>query len=91
MPKLHHVGNCGVPGPPENGTIVNYTSTVEVQLYSTSECSPGFGPVGEITAVCAVNGGWNPVPADVTCGEVRIVQLSHRLQPDRQYHQDVSS
>ena len=66
---LHHVANCGVPEPPENGTIVNYTSTVEESavLY---QCNPGFGPVGEMTAVCAANGSWSPNPADVTCHEI---------------------
>ena len=33
---LHHAANFGVPRPPGNGTIVNYTSTVEGQLSSTS-------------------------------------------------------
>ena len=66
---LHHVANCGVPEPPENGTIVNYTSAVEESavLY---QCNPGFGPVGEMTAVCAANGSWSPNPADVTCHEI---------------------
>ena len=47
--------HCGVPIPPQNGTIVNYTSTVEgsTLLY---QCNPGFGPVGEMTAVCSGNG-----------------------------------
>ena len=61
--------NCGVPRPPGNGTIVNYTSTVEgsALLY---QCKQGFGPVGEMTAVCAANGSWSPDPADVTCREI---------------------
>ena len=65
----HHVANCGFPRLPGNGTIVNYTSTVEgsALLY---QCNPGFGPVGEMTAVCAANGSWNPNPADVTCHEI---------------------
>ena len=57
---------CGVPRPPQNGTIVNYTSTVEgsALLY---QCNPGFDPMGEMTAVCAANGSWSPDPADLTC------------------------
>ena len=45
-----YAANCGVPRPPGNGTIVNYTSTVEgsALLY---QCNPGFAPVGEMTAV----------------------------------------
>ena len=64
-----YVANCGVPTPPDNGTFVNYTSTVEgsALLY---QCNQGFGPVGEMTAVCAANGSWNPDPADVTCREI---------------------
>ena len=34
------------------------------------QCNPGFGPVGEMTAVCAANGNWSPDPADVTCREI---------------------
>ena len=36
------------------------------------QCNPGFGPVGEMTAVCAANGSWSPDPADVTCREIGI-------------------
>ena len=70
---LHHAANCGVPRPPGNGTIVNCTSTVEgsALLY---QCNPGFGPVGEMTAVCAANGSWSPDPADVTCREIGMLQ-----------------
>ena len=63
------VANCGVPTPPGNGGIVNYTSTLEgsVVFY---QCNSGFGPLGEMSAVCAANGSWSPDPADVTCREV---------------------
>ena len=61
--------NCRVPRPPGNGTIVNYTSTVEGSTLFY-QCNPGFGPVGEMTAVCAVNGSWSPDPADVPCREI---------------------
>ena len=57
--------NCGVPRPPGNGSIVNYTSTA---LFY--QCDQGFRPVGEMTAVCAANGSWSPNPADVTCREI---------------------
>ena len=61
--------SCGVPRPPGNGTIVNYTNTVEgsALLY---QCNKGFSPVGEMTAVCAANGSWNPNLADVSCKEI---------------------
>ena len=63
--------NCGVPKSPGNGTIVNYTSTVEgsTLLY---QCNPGFGPVGEMTAVCTASGNWSPDPADVICREIGL-------------------
>jgi len=63
--------NCGIPTPPENGTIVNYTSTVEgsALLY---QCNPGFGPVGEMIAVCAANGNWSPNPADIMCSKIGL-------------------
>ena len=66
---LHYVANCGVPRPPDNGSIVNYTSTVEGSTLFY-QCNPGFGPVDEMTAVCAANGSWSPDPADVTCREI---------------------
>jgi len=34
------------------------------------QCNSGFGPLGEMSAVCAANGSWSPDPADVTCREV---------------------
>ena len=61
--------NCGVPAPPDNGTIVNYTSTLEGSVVNY-QCNPGFGPLGEMSAVCAANGSWSPDPADVTCREL---------------------
>ena len=75
--KWPHAANCGVSRPPENGTIVNYTSTVEgsALLY---QCNPGFSPVGEMTAVCAANGSWSPDPADVKCREIGMNVLLHR-------------
>ena len=77
-----YAANCGVPRPPGNGTIVNYTSTVEgsALLY---QCNPGFGPVGEMTAVCAANGSWSPDPADVMCREIgkqrAIIHIIHQV------------
>jgi len=61
--------NCGVPAPPDNGTIVNYTSTLERSVVNY-QCNPGFGKLGEMSAVCATNGSWSPDPAYVTCREV---------------------
>ena len=64
-----HVANCAVGRSPGNGTIANYTSTVEgsTLLY---QCNPGFGPVDEMTAVCAADGSWSPDPAVVSCREI---------------------
>ena len=79
--NLLHVANCGVPKPPGNGTVVNYTSTVEgsALLY---QCNPGFGPVGETTAVCAANGSWSPDPANVTCREIGMQNaIIHAIHP----------
>ena len=61
--------NCGVPVPPDNGTIVNYTSTLEGSVVNY-QCNPGFGPLGEMSAVCVANGSWRPDPADVACRKV---------------------
>ena len=66
-----HAANCGVPRPPGNGTIVNYTGTAEgsTLLY---QCNPGFDPVGKKTAVCAASGNWSPDPAGVMCREIGL-------------------
>ena len=77
-----YAANCGVPKPPGNGTIVNYTGTVEgsTLLY---QCNSGFGPVGEMTAVCAADGRWSPDPADVSCREIgmqmAIIHAIHQV------------
>ena len=66
--------NCGVPRHPGNGTIVNYTSTVEgsVLLY---QCNPGFSPVGVMTAMCSTDGRWIP---DVTCRKIGLYMTMNR-------------
>ena len=58
--------NCGVPRPPGNGTIMNYTATLEGSTVFY-QCNFGFGPQGVLTAVCTANGSWIP---DVTCREL---------------------
>ena len=40
------------------------------------QCNSGFGPVGEMTAVCAANGSWSPEPADVLCREIGMNMLN---------------
>ena len=69
--------NCRIPRHPGNGSIINYTSSVEgpALLY---QCNPGFGPVGEMTAVCAANGRWIPDPANVTCREIGLYGTYNR-------------
>ena len=46
------------------------------------QCNPGFGPLGEMTAVCAANGSWSPDPADVMCREIgkqrAIIHIIHQ-------------
>lgn len=64
--------NCGVPRPPGNGTIVNYTGTLEGSTVFY-QCNFGFGPQGVLTAVCTANGSWIPDPARVTCRKSGIV------------------
>ena len=58
--------NCGIPRPPRNGTIVNYTGTLEGSALFY-RCNFGFGPQGVLTAVCTANGNWIP---DVICREM---------------------
>ena len=74
--SLSCAANCGVPVPPDNGTILNYTSSLE-GLVVYYQCDSGFGPLGEMSAVCAANGGWSPDPADVTCREVGMHYSSY--------------
>ena len=62
-------GNCGVPRSPGNGTIANYTGTLEGSTVFY-QCNFGFGPQGVLTARCTANGNWIPDPADVTCREL---------------------
>ena len=68
--------NCGVPRPPGNGTIVNYTGTLEGSTVFY-QCNFGFGPQGILTAVCTANGSWIPDPAHVTCRKLGIVMHVH--------------
>ena len=63
--------NCGVPRSPGNGTIANYTGTLEGSTLFYW-CNRGFSPQGVLTAVCTANGNWIPDPADVTCRELGI-------------------
>ena len=44
------------------------------------QCNPVFGPVGEMTAVCAANGSWSPNPVDVTCHEIGMHAGSKTFQ-----------
>ena len=61
--------NCGVPRSPGNGTIANYTGTLEGSTVFY-QCNLGFGPQGVLTARCTAKGNWIPDPADVTCREL---------------------
>ena len=42
--------------------------------------------MGEITAVCAADGRWNPDPANVTCREIgMIIPAIHQVVLNSQY------
>ncbi len=53
---------CGVPSPPINGSIEEFTTTEVVY-----RCDPRFSPPTEVTATCK-SGNWSPTPpADLMC------------------------
>ena len=62
-------GNCGVPIPPDNGTVVNSTGTLEGSVIYY-QCNPGFIPLDVMSAVCTAVGSWSPDPANETCREL---------------------
>ena len=66
---LFLIVNCSDPTPPMNGSIRTYQNTTE-GAEIVFGCNPGFVPfipAGNMTAICASNGRWNPDPAELSC------------------------
>jgi len=66
---LFLIVNCSDPTIPGNGSIRTYQNTTE-GAEIVFGCNPGFVPfvpAGNMTAVCASNGRWNPDPAELSC------------------------
>ena len=62
---FYHIGDCGHPKPPANGSLSNYTRTTE-GANVTFQCNDGYYPPGEIVAVC-ISRRWSPLPEEHSC------------------------
>lgn len=58
--------DCGDPEPPTNGSVITYSGTSEGDLVHF-QCRRGLFPFEEQTAVCTLEGKWNPDPGQVEC------------------------
>ena len=62
------VATCHDPLPPLNGSIRDYTSTVEGSVVALF-FNEGLIPAGQMNTACASNGSWTPNPAELICNE----------------------
>ena len=60
-----HLGDCGPPVAPQNGSLESYTDTTEGSEVFYS-CDPGLVPERRVKSVCAGN-EWSPNPTDLSC------------------------
>ena len=58
--------DCGVPNPPMNGTLGNYSHT-EVGATVQFWCNEGFHPPDIRDSVCSNQGLWTPLPQEHNC------------------------
>ena len=71
-----HSVECGVPDPPQNGSI-NYTRTTEGAVL-TFVCDEFFFPVAVEVAICSQEGVWRPAPYEHNCtldGQLATIEL----------------
>ena len=57
--------DCGPPVPPRNGSLENYTDSIEGSAVFYS-CDPGLVPEMRMMSVCTGT-GWSPNPVDLYC------------------------
>ena len=58
--------DCGVPVPPNNGSLGSYTNTREGTSV-TFRCNEGFRPSVPMIATCMRNAMWYPAPDGHDC------------------------
>ena len=64
---------CGVPHPPNHGSIVNFTTTQVVY-----RCDPGFESPTQMVAMCD-SGSWSPAPP--MCTETTGEEIDLKYAP----------
>lgn len=58
--------NCGIPMPPINGDVGNYTNS-RVEQTTTFQCDEGYIPSGVVISTCTNLGLWTPEPEEHNC------------------------
>ena len=71
--------NCGIPIPPINGSIVNYSGT---KLLVTFKCDEGFRPSAEVVGTCGSDTRWNPAPSEHNCTFIKGIQFFKKVLDD---------
>ena len=65
--------DCGIPGPPISGSIVNYSGT-KVGDIVTYMCNKGYRPSAKINGTCRVDSIWFPQPERHICTLISGIQ-----------------
>ena len=75
MASYFIIVDCGVPDPPINGTMGNYSNT-EVGATLQFWCNEGFHSPDIRVSVCSNQGLWTPLPQEHNCrgknGDLRM-------------------
>ena len=58
--------DCGIPEPPVNGYLGNYTGR-KLSDIVTVQCGDGYIPSMVMVSTCMQNGLWTPQPSDHNC------------------------
>ncbi len=58
--------DCGIPEPPLNGFLGNYSSTKEGDNV-TFQCGGDYVPLAVMVSTCSSSGMWDPEPMDHVC------------------------
>ena len=58
--------DCGIPTPPINGSVVNYSGT-KLGNTVTFKCDEGFRPSVEVNGTCRSDAMWHPTPGMHNC------------------------
>ena len=68
--------DCGIPTPPVNGSIVNYSGT-ELGDIVVFKCNEGFRPSAEVNGTCRSNARWYPTSNGHNCTLIRGIIFTH--------------